>query len=119
MLVPNDFKEYFIIGLFDGDGSVNINDGYITFTGHRGLYPRIFRYLGFYSSDIREVRRKDKDGNITEYSEFIIRNVENCQIFYDMYLKYSKNIFVLDRKKDIIQYFFELRKHKYLKRYSK
>ena len=98
--VPDEFKPYFVIGYFDGDGNVSKNGGYISLAGNKVNCLGILNYLSF-SPDKYKIRYFDS------YIVVSLRFKEDCYSFYDMYLKNSSNIRVLDRKKDIIKYYYD------------
>ena len=92
--IPDEFKYYFIIGLFDGDGSVS-NVGDILFSGNRVNILSVFNYINFKEEDLRIV---DKG----KYINCHIRFKRDCFKFWKMYLKYSKDIYCLERKRQRI-----------------
>lgn len=98
--VPDEFKPYFVIGYFDGDGNISKNGGYISLAGNKVNCLSIFKYLSF-TSDKYSIRLFDS------YVVVTLRHKKDCYSFYDMYLKYSSKLRVLDRKKDIIKYFYD------------
>lgn len=93
--VPNEFKKYFIIGVFDGDGNITKN-GYISIAGNKTNVISLFNYLGF----------KDEQLNIKDkgkYIDCVIRFKKDCYKFWKIYLECACNIKCLDRKKRIIE----------------
>lgn len=89
--VPDEFKPYFVIGLFDGDGSVT-KTGDISFSGNKVNILSVFDYMGFKEDNLR-IRNKGI------YINCDIRFKRDCFKFWKMYLKYSENIHCLNRKR--------------------
>ena len=92
--IPDEFKSYFIIGLFDGDGSVS-KTGEISFSGNKVNILSVFNYMGFKDNDLRI---EDKGAYINCHLRF----KRDCFKFWEMYLKYSENIHCLNRKRQRI-----------------
>lgn len=89
--VPDEYKPYFIIGLFDGDGSVS-KVGDISISGNKVNILSVFNYMGFKEDNLR-IENKGA------YIDCDIRFKHDCFKFWEMYLKYSEYIHCLERKK--------------------
>lgn len=92
--VPDEFKPYFIIGLFDGDGCVE-KSGTISISGNKVNILSVFNCIGFKENDLRII---DKG----KYINCNVRFKHDCFKFWEMYLKYSENIHCLNRKRQKI-----------------
>lgn len=99
-LVPTFYRPYFVIGLFDGDGTVTKDDGEISVAGDLTNCKTAFESLGFKSTNFRI---KDK-GNFIALD---LRTRRDAVKFYKVYLEFSKYIHVLQRKKERIEYFYK------------
>lgn len=102
--IPLKYRKYFIVGLFDGDGTVSANQGNVGIAGNKINCLSIFKELGF-SEEV--LRIKDYGKYVTIYLRF----KSDCFIFYQQYLSVAEEINVLERKKERIFYFY----NKYLR----
>lgn len=99
--VPIEFRPYFLIGLFDGDGHIAVDSGYISISGNKVNIVSSLEHFGF-SSDLLRIENR---GN---YVNVCLRYIKDCFKFYQIYLKYSKNIYTLDYKRERIEYFYKV-----------
>ena len=90
--IPCEYRKYFIVGLFDGDGTIGVNQGSIGIAGNKINCLSIFKELGF-SEEL--LRIKDYGKYVTIYLRF----KSDCFIFYQKYLSVAEEINVLERKK--------------------
>lgn len=99
--VPIEFRPYFLIGLFDGDGHIAVDSGNISISGNQVNIVSSLEYFGF-SSDLLRI---ENHGN---YVNVCLRHIKDSFKFYQIYLKYSKNIHTLDYKRERIEYFYKV-----------
>ena len=99
--VPKQFKPYFLVGLFDGDGHISEKDGAISIAGNKVNVVSALNNLGF---TMNKLRIEEKEN----YVDVNIRFREDIFIFYKIYLKSCKYIHTLNYKKERIKYFYNL-----------
>ena len=104
--VPNEFKPYYLIGLFDGDGHIAKSSGCISFVGNKiNLFTTLI-YFGF-NNDCLYIVNKGK------YIVVNIRTRKNSFRFLEIYLKYVKDLHTLKHKKKCIEYFYEIQSQRH------
>lgn len=99
--VPTEYRPYFLIGLFDGDGHIRKSDGDISIAGNKINLISILEYFGL-KEETLYVRDKGK------FVDVSLGKRKNNFIFYKIYLKYCKNIYTLDYKREGIEYFYKV-----------
>ena len=104
--VPNLYKPYFLIGLFDGDGHIEKRDGDISFAGNKVNLFSVSQFLGLSNENIR-VDDKSK------YIVLHLRYKKDSFKFYQIYLRYSKDIHTLDYKRERIEYFYKVQSQRH------
>lgn len=104
--VPIEFRPYFLIGLFDGDGHITLNAGDISISGNKINIVSLLEYFGFSLNDLRIENR----GN---YVNICLRYRKDSFRFYQIYIKYSKYIHTLEHKRERIQYFYKIQSQRH------
>ena len=104
--VPTQFRPYFLIGLFDGDGHIATKSGNISISGNKANLISVLEYFGFAANDLRIENR----GN---YVNISLRNKKDSFMFYQIYLTYSQNIHTLEYKKERIEYFYNIQSQRH------
>lgn len=99
--VPNKFRPYFLVGLFDGDGNISKKDGLISIAGNKINVLSTFNNFGFTIDKLRI----EYNGN---YVDINIRFIKDRLIFYKIYLECAKNVSTLNHKRELIEYFYGL-----------
>lgn len=104
--VPAQFKPYFLIGLFDGDGHIAAKSGNISISGNKVNLLSSLEYFGFTCNDLRIENR----GN---YVNISLRRKKDSFRFYQTYLTYSKNIHTLEHKKERIERCYQVQSQRH------
>lgn len=99
--VPKEYRPYYLIGLFDGDGHISKSDGGISIAGNKINLISTLEYFGFKKESLY-IRDK---GNFVDIN---LSSRKNNFLFYKLYLDYSKNIFTLDYKRKGIEYQYKI-----------
>ncbi|WP_165769077.1 hypothetical protein [Virgibacillus profundi] len=105
--IPSHLKKYFVLGLFDSDGSMTkINRPNKAVNGHvKGLYVFGMSFTGtmetiiyirnFFGSTVKETKRRENDSN--NYTILFQGNIQLIKYGSKLYDKYSKK-FCMKRK---------------------
>ena len=104
--VPMEYRPYFLIGLFDGDGHIEKRDGDISFAGNRVNLFSVSQFLGLSNENVR-VDDKSK------YIVLHLRYKKDSFKFYQIYLRYCKDIHTLEYKRERIEYFYKVQSQRH------
>lgn len=104
--VPDEFKPYYLIGLFDGDGHIEKSSGCISFVGNKVNLFATLAYFGF-NSDCLYIVDKGK------YIVVIIKTRKNSFRFLEIYLKCCKDLHTLQHKKERIEWFYKVQSQRH------
>lgn len=104
--VPNEYKPYYLIGLFDGDGHVSKKWGSISFAGNKVNLTSTLEYFGFNLDDLYIIEKG-------KYIEVTLNSRRFDFKYYNIYLKYSRNLHTLQHKKEIIEWFYKVQSQRH------